>query len=101
MHIDEFIYQYTQVEVDKVERRDVLARFQNKTAIQNISVHRSDSRLELHPINSARRATRQKSGSPVPVRTQSPNRRRRGSGDFSKRHASRGSNRGRGGKITV
>jgi len=27
MHIDEFIKSYTQTEVDKVERRDVLARF--------------------------------------------------------------------------
>ena len=101
MHIDEFIYQYTQSEVDRIERRDVLARFQNKTAIQNISVHKSDSRFELNPINSARKATlRRTSGSPMPVRTESPTRKRRGSGDFSKRHGSRGSNGGRG-KITV
>ena len=39
MHIEEFIKQYTQTEVEKVERRDVLARFQNKCAIQNISAH--------------------------------------------------------------
>ena len=27
MHIDEFINQYTPMEVEKIERRDVLARF--------------------------------------------------------------------------
>jgi len=31
LHIDEFIYTYTQQEVDKLDRRDVLNRFQNKT----------------------------------------------------------------------
>ena len=33
MHIDEFIATYTPLEVEKVERRDVLGRFQNKLAI--------------------------------------------------------------------
>ena len=33
MHIDEFIMQYTHSEVEKIERRDVLARFQNKIAV--------------------------------------------------------------------
>ena len=39
MHIDEFIKQYTQQEVEKVERKDVLSRFQNKLAVQNIASH--------------------------------------------------------------
>jgi hypothetical protein len=33
MHIDEFIQMYTPTEVEKIERRDVLKRFQNKMAI--------------------------------------------------------------------
>ena len=33
MHIDEFIAQYTESECEKVARRDVLARFYNKTAV--------------------------------------------------------------------
>ena len=33
MHIDEFIQQYTTTEREKIERRDVLARFQNKSAV--------------------------------------------------------------------
>ena len=33
MHIDEFVQQYTQTEADKIERRDVIARFQNKSAV--------------------------------------------------------------------
>lgn len=37
MHIDDFIQQYTQQEVEKIERKDVINRFSTKTAIQNIS----------------------------------------------------------------
>ena len=33
MHIEEFIAQYTQQEAEKIERRDVLSRFQQKSAI--------------------------------------------------------------------
>lgn len=33
MHIDQFIQQFTQNEQEKIERRDALERFQNKTAI--------------------------------------------------------------------
>jgi hypothetical protein len=39
MHIDEFIRQYTTQEVEKVERKDALSRFQNKLAVQNIASH--------------------------------------------------------------
>jgi hypothetical protein len=37
MHIDEFVEQFTDSELEKVERRDVLSRFQNKIAVQNIA----------------------------------------------------------------
>lgn len=37
MHIDEFIQMYTNTEQEKLERRDVLSRFQNKSTVQNIS----------------------------------------------------------------
>ena len=30
LHIDDFLEQYTQLEVDKIQRKDVLARFENK-----------------------------------------------------------------------
>jgi hypothetical protein len=33
MHIDEFILQYTNTEQEKIERRDVLERFQNKSVV--------------------------------------------------------------------
>ena len=38
MGIDQFITQYTNGEVDKIDRRNVLERFQKKIAVQNISV---------------------------------------------------------------
>lgn len=38
MGIDQFISQYTGGEVDRVDRRNVLERFQKKIAVQNISV---------------------------------------------------------------
>jgi len=38
MSIDDFLELYTDIEVDKLERRDVIQRFQNKLAIQKISV---------------------------------------------------------------
>lgn len=39
MHIDEFIKKYTETEVEKVERRSTLDKFQNKMTIQNIAQH--------------------------------------------------------------
>jgi len=41
MHIDEFIKSYTNTEVEKIERRDVLERFQNKAAISSITTQQS------------------------------------------------------------
>ena len=37
MHINDFIEQYSISEADKIERRDVMSRFQNKLAIQKIT----------------------------------------------------------------
>ena len=34
MHIDEFVRQYTDQELDRMDRRDALSRFVNKTNIQ-------------------------------------------------------------------
>lgn len=34
MHIDEFLQQYTQSEVERVQRSDVLKKFQNKLSVQ-------------------------------------------------------------------
>ena len=52
MHIEEFIHQYTNTEVEKVERKDVLHRFQQKTAVQKIAVNKADDRREWSPIRS-------------------------------------------------
>jgi hypothetical protein len=38
MHLDEFIQQFTHLEVDKVERKDVTHKFKTKRAIQRIAV---------------------------------------------------------------
>ena len=37
MHIDDFIEQYTPLEVDKIERKNALTRFSNKIKVQNIA----------------------------------------------------------------
>lgn len=34
MHIDQFIKQYTDLEIERIERRDVFTRFANKVAMQ-------------------------------------------------------------------
>ena len=34
MHIDEFVKQYTDSELERVERKDVVGRFMNKVAVQ-------------------------------------------------------------------
>ena len=41
MHIDEFIEKYTELEVDKIQRRDVVERFNNKLMVQDISANLS------------------------------------------------------------
>lgn len=52
MHIEDFINQYTAAEVERIERKDVISRFSNKIAIQNISAHQSVYARETSPIRS-------------------------------------------------
>ena len=52
MHIEDFINQYTSAEVERIERKDVISRFSNKIAIQNISAHQSVYARETSPIRS-------------------------------------------------
>ena len=54
MHIEEFIDQYTPGEVVKVDRKDVLARFMQKTTIQKIA-DTADHKREISPIRSPQR----------------------------------------------
>ena len=58
MLIDEFIDQYTQSEIDKVERKDTVARFMNKLNIQNITTHLADSSVDLSPDRSRNTPTK-------------------------------------------
>ena len=37
MHIKEFMEKYTLSEVDKIERHDIMERFENKTYIQKVA----------------------------------------------------------------
>ena len=52
MHIHDFIDMYTTSEVERIERKDVLQRFQNKIAVQNISAHQAQAARETSPIRS-------------------------------------------------
>lgn len=56
MHIEDFITQYTETEIDKINRRDVLTRFQNKAAVQGIAVSQATYEKETSPIRSPQRA---------------------------------------------
>ena len=50
MHVKEFIQDYTPLEIEKLERKDVLSRFQNKVAVQSIAAHLSSVTVETNPI---------------------------------------------------
>ena len=52
MHIDNFIDQYTQGEVDKIERKDVMSKFKRKLAVQSISANVAQGAREISPIKS-------------------------------------------------
>ena len=52
MHIDNFIDQYTQGEVDKIERKDVMGKFTRKLAVQSISANVAQDARESSPIKS-------------------------------------------------
>lgn len=55
MGIEEFIQQYTPEEVDKVTRKDVFSKFQNKMKVQYISAHQNNGARETSPIRSPQR----------------------------------------------
>lgn len=80
MHIGDFIDQYTYSEVQRIERRDVFDRFQNKLQMQKICSEQPVDALEMSPVQ-------------VPQRTRSPNV-RRSFGSPSKRSPVRRSNAG-------
>ena len=48
--IDDFIGKFTQSEVDKIQRNDVLERFASKVAVQHIAVKNSKGAKEAVPI---------------------------------------------------
>ena len=53
MHIDDFIEQYTQQEVEKIERRsDVITRFDQKLTMQKIAQDQSVYAIEEVPVGS-------------------------------------------------
>lgn len=50
LHVREFINEFTQPEIDRLERSDVLTRFQTKQIVQNIAAHKASGGLEGIPI---------------------------------------------------
>lgn len=50
--IDDFVKQFSGSEIERVERRDVLARFQNKLAVQQIASSQAVAANETSPIRS-------------------------------------------------
>lgn len=55
MHINDFIEQYSMTEADKIERRDVISRFQNKLSIQKITSEQAIETFETSPVRSPQR----------------------------------------------
>jgi len=51
MLADEFITKYTEPEIDKINRRDVIKRFNQKINIQRISSRLSSSSVERIPLH--------------------------------------------------
>ena len=52
MHIDEFVEQFTDSELEKIDRRNVLDRFTDKVNVQNIVAHKADNAVERSPVRS-------------------------------------------------
>lgn len=55
MAIDDFIYQFTQSEVEKIERKDVSHKFKSKIAAQKIASNADGGGRETSPIRSPER----------------------------------------------
>lgn len=50
LHVKDFINEFTKQELERLERRDVLARFHDKVAIQNIAAQHSSAAVESVPL---------------------------------------------------
>ena len=50
MQIEDFIQQYTENQVEKIERNDVTSRFRRKLSVQKISRQQSITARETSPI---------------------------------------------------
>jgi hypothetical protein len=50
MFIKDFIEQYTPGEIEKIRRKDVVGKFQNKTLLQKVAHDQSIRSLETTPI---------------------------------------------------
>jgi hypothetical protein len=61
MAIDEFVKSYTEVELEKVERRDALKRFMCKVATQSIAVSMANGAVESLPISAPQNPPRRTS----------------------------------------
>ena len=73
MLIQDFIEQYTSQEVDRIQRKDVISRFQNKLSLQNITT-KADYSYEVSPVRSPLKKDLYLSRSPSsksPTRSQS------------------------------
>lgn len=69
MDVQEFINNFTESEVEKIERNNVISRFEHKIAAQKIAHQRSVSHNEIKPINMT--ATRHIKRSVSRIRNQS------------------------------
>lgn len=50
MHIDDFIDQYQDLEIERIERRDVFNKFRQKTALQKIIAEKCANGVEITPV---------------------------------------------------
>ena len=61
MQIEEFIQQYTPLELEKIERKDVTYKFATKKIVQKIAMNANGGGRESSPIRSPQRPSRSKS----------------------------------------
>ena len=50
LHVREFLNEYTSPELEKLNRTDVLTKFQTKVIVQNIVQQRADNAIETLPL---------------------------------------------------
>jgi len=56
VNIEEFIKKFTQEQLDRLERSNVVEKFHNKTSIQTIALKQSINSYETSPIKSPQKA---------------------------------------------